>query len=124
MATATRNSRLDTTGLVLSALCLVHCLAVPLIATGALAWAASESIHIGLTIALAVIVVAVALPSYRRHRQLAVPALLAVGLAFLVGAVVGGEALGEMGETLLTVVGSITLMAGHVLNLRARSVAQ
>lgn len=116
----TASPRLDATGLALSALCLVHCLAVPLIATGALAWAASESIHIGLTVALAVVVAAVALPGYRHHRRPIVPALLIGGLVFLVAAVTVGEA----AETLLTIVGSVTLMAGHVLNLRLRPLAR
>lgn len=120
----TASPRLDATGLALSALCLVHCLAVPLIATGALAWAASESIHIGLTVALAVVVAAVALPGYRRHRRPIVPALLIGGLVFLVAAVTVGEAAGEAAETLLTIVGSVTLMAGHVLNLRLRPLAR
>ena len=117
-----RSPRLDATGIALSTLCLVHCLAVPLVATGALAWAASESIHLGLTAALAVVVVAVAQSSYRRHGQPVVPALLAGGLALLVAAATVGEALG--GETALTVVGSLVLVAGHAVNLRLRTLAR
>ncbi|MEM1125452.1 MAG: MerC domain-containing protein [Bacteroidota bacterium] len=119
--TTSRVSRLDATGICLSALCVVHCLAVPLIATGALAWMASESIHTGLTVALLVIVLAVALPGYRRHRRAIVPALLTGGVVLLGGAVLVGEALGELGEVGLTVLGSVVLIAGHVLNLRLGS---
>ncbi|MEM6327493.1 MAG: MerC domain-containing protein [Bacteroidota bacterium] len=118
------SSRFDFAGILLSALCLVHCLAVPFIATGALAWAASENIHIGLTIVLALIVVLVAVPSYRRHRRAAIPALLVGGVALLVAAVTVGEAAGEAAETLLTVVGSVVLITGHVLNLRIRPAAR
>ncbi|MEM1042196.1 MAG: MerC domain-containing protein [Bacteroidota bacterium] len=110
--------RLDLAGIVLSVLCLIHCLLLPLVATGALAWAASERVHVGLTVVLAVVVLAVALPGYRRHRQPIVLLLLAGGLALLVGAVTLGEGLGEAGETALTVLGSVALVAGHVLNLR------
>lgn len=117
-APAAAAPRLDLAGIALSALCLLHCLAVPLVATGALAWAASERIHLGLTVALAAVVLAVAVPGYRRHRQPVVPVLLASGLALLLAAVTVGEAAGETGETLLTVVGSLALTAGHVLNLR------
>lgn len=108
--------RLDGLGIALSALCLVHCLALPLLATGALAWAASERVHAGLTVALCAVVIAVAVPGYRRHRRAAVPALLVGGVALLVAAVVAGEA----GETALTAAGSVALVAGHVLNLRLR----
>ncbi len=118
MTTLSARSRFDAIGIALSVLCLIHCLALPLIATGALAWAASERVHVGLTIALAVVVLAVALPGYRRHRQPVVPLLLVSGLALLVGAVVLGEGIGEQGETILTILGSLALVAGHVLNLR------
>ncbi len=111
---------LDATGIVLSTLCFVHCLAVPFIATGALAWVASEAIHIGLTIVLAGIVVFVAWPSYQRHRRAAVPFLLVVGLALLIIAILGEDTFGEFAETSLTVFGSIILVLGHILNLRFR----
>ena len=117
MNAASVHPRLDALGIVLSALCLLHCLALPILATGALAWAASERVHAGLTVALAAVVLAVALPGYRRHRRAVVPALLVGGVALLVGAVVGGEGLGEIGETALTVAGSVVLVAGHGLNL-------
>lgn len=113
-------ARLDAAGIALSALCIVHCLAVPLVATGALAWAASERIHVGLTVSLAAIVLIVAAPSYRRHRRPLVPTLLVSGLAILVAALILGEAAGETAEVGLTVLGSVVLMAGHVLNLRLR----
>ncbi|GAB5520882.1 MAG: MerC domain-containing protein [Rhodothermales bacterium] len=119
MTTATARPQLDATGIVLSTLCLLHCLAVPLIATGALAWVASEAIHIGLTIALSGVVVLVAWPSYRRHRKAIVPALLIGGVSLLIAAVLGEDAVGERGETLLTAIGSVVLVLGHIANLRA-----
>ncbi len=120
MTSTTARPQLDALGITLSALCFLHCLAVPLIATGALAWVASEAIHIGLTVALSGVVLLVAWPSYKRHRKTIVPALLAGGLALLIAAVLGEETFGERAETLLTVLGSITLILGHVLNLRYR----
>lgn len=110
--------RLDAVGIALSALCLAHCLALPLVATGALAWAAGERVHAGLTVALAAVVLAVAVPGYRRHRRAAVPALLAGGVALLAAAVLADKTPGENRETLLTVLGSAVLVAGHALNLR------
>ncbi len=111
---------LDATGITLSALCFLHCLAVPLVATGMLAWLASELIHISLTVALAGVVVFVAWPSYQRHRRAVVPALLGAGLTVLIVAVLGEDALGEYAETGLTALGSVVLILGHILNLRFR----
>ena len=120
MATIIARPRLDATGIILSTLCFLHCLAVPFIATGALAWVASEAIHIGLTVALAGVVVFVAWPSYQQHRRAVVPALLVGGLALLIAAVLGEDTLGEYAETSLTVLGSVVLVLGHILNLRFR----
>ena len=120
MATSITRPRLDATGIILSTLCFLHCLAVPFIATGALAWVASEAIHIGLTVALAGVVVLVAWPGYQRHRRAVVPALLVAGLALLIAAVLGEEALGDYAETILTALGSVVLVLGHILNLRFR----
>ena len=120
MTTSIARPRLDATGIILSTLCFLHCLAVPLIATGALAWVASEAIHIGLTITLAGVVVLVAWPGYQRHRRAVVPALLVGGLALLIVAVLGEDALGDYTETSLTALGSVVLVLGHILNLRFR----
>ena len=114
----TASTRLDAVGIALSVFCLLHCLALPLLATGALAWAASEQVHAGLTVALAAVVLAVAVPGYRRHRQWAVPALLVLGVTLLIGAVLSGAALGEAREMALTALGSLALLAGHIFNLR------
>ena len=121
MTNSIARPQLDTMGIVFSILCFLHCLAVPLIATGALAWVASESIHIGLTIVLSGIVVLVAWPSYQRHRRAVVPLLLVSGLALLIAAVLSEDALGERGETILTALGSVALVLGHILNLRFRN---
>lgn len=120
MTTSTTRPPLDTMGIVLSTLCFLHCLAVPFIATGVLAWVASEAIHVGLTIALGGIVVFVAWPSYQRHCRAVVPACLVGGLALLIVAVLGEDAIGEYAEIGLTALGSVVLVLGHVLNLRFR----
>ena len=120
MTTSTTRPPLDATGIILSSLCFLHCLAVPFIATGALAWVASEAIHIGLTIILAGVVLLVAFPSYKQHRHAIVPTLLVSGLALLIVAVLTEDVLGESAETSLTAIGSVVLLLGHVLNLRFR----
>ncbi len=119
MTTTITRPPLDMTGIILSTLCLLHCLAVPIIATGALVWVASEAIHISFTIALAGIVLLVAWPSYQRHRRAVVPAFLVGGLVLLIVAVLSESILGESAETILTSFGSVMLIFGHVLNLRS-----
>ena len=120
MTTSTTRPPLDATGIVLSSLCFLHCLAVPFIATGALAWVASEAVHIGLTIILAGVVLLVAFPSYKQHRHAVVPTLLVSGLALLIVAILTEDVLGESAETSLTALGSVILLLGHILNLRFR----
>lgn len=120
MTARTTRPPLDATGIILSTLCFLHCLAVPFIATGVLAWVASEAIHIGLTTSLAGVVVFVAWPSYQWHRRAIVPALLVVGLVFLIVAILAEDALGGYAEISLTALGSVVLILGHILNLRFR----
>ncbi|MDE2769932.1 MAG: MerC domain-containing protein [Bacteroidota bacterium] len=120
MTTSTTRPPLDATGIIFSSLCFLHCVAVPFIATGALAWVASEAIHIGLTIILAGVVLLVAWPSYKQHRHAIVPAFLVSGLALLIAAVLTEDVLGESAETSLTALGSVVLLLGHLLNLRFR----
>ncbi len=120
MTTSTTRPPLDATGIVLSTLCFLHCLAVPFIATGALAWVASEAIHIGLTIILAGVVILVAWPGYKQHRHAIVPTLLVGGVVLLIVAVLSEDVLGEYTETSVTALGSVVLLLGHILNLRFR----
>ena len=120
MTTSTTRPPLDATGIVLSSLCFLHCFAVPFIATGTLAWVASEAIHIGLTIVLAGVVLLVAWPSYKQHRHATVPTLLVSGLALLIAAIISEGVLSEYAETSLTALGSVVLLLGHILNLRFR----
>ncbi|MDE2729977.1 MAG: MerC domain-containing protein [Bacteroidota bacterium] len=120
MLTGITRPPVDAAGIILSTLCFLHCLAVPLVATGMLAWVASEAIHIGLTIALAGIVILVAWPSYQKHGRAVVPALLAGGLGLLLFAVIGEDSLGANATTSLTLLGSVVVVLGHILNLRYR----
>ncbi|MGE4410254.1 MAG: MerC domain-containing protein [Sphingobium sp.] len=105
-----------------SMLCLVHCLALPLLlllTPGFLGlFLLSEKFHF---IALALVVpsaLAAFWLGYRRHRG-ALPALLGVaGAACLAGALL--PPVGEAAETTITVCGSLLLVVGHGLNWRLR----
>ncbi|PPU68404.1 MerC family mercury resistance protein [Xanthomonas pisi] len=112
----------DTSAIALSGLCLLHCLALPLLAAALPllgAWTRAEWVHVVFAAA------AVPLSSYAlwsTHRRHALPAsvwaLAGVGLA--------GLALGASGiaggtlETPITVTGSLLLASAHLLNLRLR----
>ena len=106
-----------------SLLCLIHCLALPLLLLllpGILGlFAQSEAFHYA---ALAFVVpsaFAAFWLGYRRHRSLP-PALLGFcGVICLVIALLPGLAEGE--ELWITVVGSLLLVTGHVMNWRLRA---
>ena len=110
---------LDRGAILLSALCLLHCLAVPLVIVAvpavAMALPGQNWVHL-VILATAAPLAAVALwRGWRRHRDRR-PALLgAVGLALLVTGVAVGES--DL-ETVLTVVGGLVLAAAHWSNRR------
>lgn len=118
---ATRQRLFDTLAISASALCLVHCLALPvllmLVPTLTAYLALPESFHIGaLLFAVPTSILALA-AGYRRHRwtvpaRLAVPAIALLAL----GAFAAPE---EWIETVLTVVGATLLAVAHALNWRA-----
>ncbi|QZP08524.1 MerC domain-containing protein [Caenibius sp. WL] len=106
-----------------SLLCLVHCLALPLLLLllpGVLGlFAQSDAFHYA---ALALVVpagLAAFWLGYRRHRARR-PALLGIaGVICLVIALLPGA--GEGGELWFTVTGSLLLVIGHTLNWRLRT---
>ena len=105
-----------------SALCMVHCLALPVLlflVPGILgAFFESEAFHV---VALGFVVpgaLGAFVLGYRRHGRLAPTLIGTLGVALLVAAVAFFE--GTSGETVLTVAGSLLLVAGHSLNWRAR----
>lgn len=115
---------LDRFSIGLSALCLLHCLAIPLlisitpvVATFAFA---DESFHIAL-IALVVPSSALALGlGCRKHRDLGIVGIGLIGLVILcMAAFSEALGLGEVGETVLTVLGALVVASAHLINYRA-----
>ncbi|WP_115515014.1 MULTISPECIES: MerC family mercury resistance protein [Xanthomonas] len=115
-------SLLDTSAIALSGLCLLHCLALPLLAVALPllgAWSRAEWVHVVFA-AAAVPLSGFALWSTHRRHALPAPvwALAGLGLAGLaLGA--SGIAGGTLG-TPITVTGSLLLASAHLLNLRLR----
>ena len=112
----------DVSALALSGLCLLHCLALPLLAAllpllGT--WSEAEWVH-GLFVLIAAPLTSYALWRAHRHRPLpaALWLLAGTGLALLLAGACGG--LGARAETPLTVAGSLALASAHLWNAARR----
>ncbi len=112
----------DVSAIALSGLCLLHCLALPLLAAllplfGT--WSEAEWVH-GVFVLIAVPLTSYALWRAHRHRPLpaALWLLAGTGLALLLAGASGG--LGERAETPLTVAGSLALASTHLWNAARR----
>lgn len=106
----------------LSALCIVHCLAVPLVVAvlpiAALGLGGSHFHGLMLWLVVPVSVLGFAL-GYRVHRNPRVVGAGALGVAVLaVAAVYGHDAWPELAEAGVSVVGSLVLAAAHWVNFR------
>ena len=110
--------RLDRTGIFLSGLCVVHCLAglvlVSVLGLGGEALLAPIWHRAGLALAIVIGGVAIGLGA-KRHGRLAPLAVAALGLALM-----GGGLLVDHGarEAILTVCGVLLVATAHILNLR------
>jgi len=126
---------LDALGVCASTLCLVHCLAFPLLVTVATFFTADSLtateasicgqtpldfwIHAGLLAAVAPIGMTAWGLGYRRHRDSSILFLGVVGVGLLVTALLLGHHLMDgQGERVMTLAGSIAIVSAHVLNRR------
>lgn len=112
---------LDGTAVTLSALCLVHCLALPLVVAGVpfLAQFSEGHLHAQvLVLVLPLSLVALGL-GFRRHRDARIVMCGLLGMLLLViGATVAHSQLGLVADRLFTITGSIVLGTAHLLNSR------
>ncbi|WP_296943016.1 MerC domain-containing protein [uncultured Massilia sp.] len=111
----------DAAGLLASTLCLLHCLALPLLLAlfPALGWTGGH--HHGFheaMVGVALLAAAIGLgPGFLAHRRRAVPLLGGAGLACLALAVFAvGPRWGHAAETALSVTGALLLCAAHWRN--------
>jgi len=115
-----RAINLDGAGIGLASLCIIHCLALPLIVAALPMFAdvldLPESFH------LAMVLIAIPLSGYAllngfgRHGRILPPILGFSGLGIMLAAVAFASS--ETGETLMTVGGSLTLVLAHLVNWR------
>lgn len=112
----------DKLGIAGSGLCLLHCLAMPVlvgILPGlGLNFLADEIVHQVLAFLLIGLAALAFIPGYRRHRDRRVPVLMAIGLGLILFAIWGEAAvdLHGKGEIMLSVAGSLFLITAHFLN--------
>ena len=112
----------DYAGMTASALCLLHCLAMPLLmaAFPMLGLAhAHDSFHNTILAAVSIPVLLSLLPGYLRHRDRAVLVLGFLGLGSFLGAVfILSPVYGEMAEAAGAVLSGVLLLAAHIRNRR------
>lgn len=110
----------DVAGMAASALCLAHCLAMPLLlAAFPLLGLAGEhhALHDALLIGVTLPVLLALVPGYVKHRDPGALLLGAAGLAVLLVAVlVLGPRMGELAETVGAVISSVLLFSAHRRN--------
>lgn len=110
----------DYAGMAASALCLAHCLAMPLVlAAFPLLGLGGEhhALHDALLLGVTVPVLLALVPGYLAHRDPAPLLLGGSGLAiFLAAVLVAGPRLGHAFETALAVASSVLLLAAHRRN--------
>ena len=110
---------LDGAAVTLSALCLVHCLALPLVVAGLpfLTQFSEGHLHAQvLVVVLPLSLFALGI-GFRRHRDARIVALGILGMALLViGATVAHDRLGVTADRAFTITGSLTLAIAHFFN--------
>ncbi len=117
----------DKAAIGLSILCTVQCLLLPVIlvlvpaVSGVLAFD-DELFHRWLLFAVLPISLFAVISGYFHHRRIVALLVSGIGMALLLFAVVEGhDRLGELGEVVVTVIGSLFVACGHFVNLKWRS---
>ncbi len=112
----------DQLGVLCSGLCIIHCLATPIILGLGLSGAlvsilTTELVHTFLILPVTLIVLLTLPSAYLNHKSVRLLITGLVGVLLLISALF----LGEKNETLLTVMGGGTLVFFHLWNLRLLS---
>lgn len=110
---------LDGAAVVLSALCLVHCLALPLVVAGLPFLAQFSEGHLHAQVLTAVVplsIVALGI-GYRRHQDIRIPLGGLLGIVLLgTGAFIAHDYLGVAADRAFTICGSLVLATAHFYN--------
>ena len=113
----------DRAGIWLSGICMVHCLALPLLLVTLPLWPALAPAHDWIHPIFAALLIITTLPAayaaWRRHASPQIARLLLSGLGIVMVAMILGEFRGVYVEDGATLIGSALLIAGHWKNGRA-----
>ena len=117
----TQQSGADTFGIWVSALCVVHCIATPLLLSMSAVVAhllpAEESVHRTLATVVAAAGGIALIRGFRIHGRKRILALMAAGLAFIFfGAWFGDSLPSHLFEVGITMTGSALMIAAHRMN--------
>ena len=111
----------DKMAISLSFLCVLHCLAIPLLVTLLPSLAvmplAQESFHFWMVVTVIPISIYALTLGCKKHKTLSVVITGLLGLGVLISAVMFGEShLGERGEKIFTVLGAMLVAISHYQN--------
>jgi MerC mercury resistance protein len=109
----------DYFGMTASALCLVHCLGMPLLLLLPMAGFLREDaqVHHVMVFLVSLPVLLALIPGFMTHRRIAVPLLATAGLtSFFSSVFLVGPRYGEIAETVLAVIGGAFLISAHARN--------
>lgn len=108
----------DQLGIVCSGLCIVHCIATPVLlglgASGLLtSMLSTEFVHLLLILPIALVLILTVPSAYKRYKKLSITVIAVIGMLFLIAALF----LGEENEALFTIIGGSFLIVFHLWNL-------
>ena len=117
----TSQSYTDRAAVGLSFLCLMHCLALPLLlallpGVTILSHFDNEIFHLGMVVLVIPTSLYALTLGCKQHQNYRLLKIGFAGLAFLCAAVLGEEFIGEAGEKAFTVIGSSLIAYGHIRN--------
>ncbi|BFM18074.1 MerC domain-containing protein [Maricurvus nonylphenolicus] len=113
----------DKAAISLSLLCALHCLAVPLLVvylpTLALPALTGEALHLWLLVVVIPVSAFAMFLGCKQHQRYRLGFFVGTGLSVLfISAIFGHDWFGEMGERVLTLVGSSIIAFGHFQNFK------
>ena len=120
-------SLLDRIGIGVSAFCLLQCLALPLALLFAPLASASLFSHELFHLVLLAVIIPVSLLAFglgflrHRNRRMWVPAGIGFGFLILAAILEQGHLIGPVWISLVTSMGGLGLIVGHVLNMRSQA---
>ncbi|MDU0353734.1 MerC domain-containing protein [Paraglaciecola aquimarina] len=116
----------DRSAIILSSLCLIHCLVLPVILVllptlTSVAFFSDERFHTWLLYGVIPISLFAVVLGYFHHRNRSVVLVTSIGMSVLIlVALLGHDVFGEQGEIVASVLGSILVAYGHIRNFKTR----